>query len=359
MKIAVISSTVFACPPSGYSGLEFLAWQIAKGLAAKGHQVALIAPQGSTCPGATIIPTGPPGGWDEHKAYDSYWQQLLAFDVCIDHTWSKYSLTLKEEGRLKAPVLCVCHAPVNTMFESMPPVEKPCFVGISKDMCGHFEGLFGRPMRLAYNGIDLDFYKAIPMPRSGRFLFLARFSTIKGPDLAIQACKDVGVGLDLIGDTSITNEPDFFERCRRMCDWGAAPDSSPETGRINYGSLIRMVGPATRGNCVWWFGQAHCLLHPNQRFREPLGLAPLESQACGSPVIAWDFGAMRETIKNKETGWLVRSVAELNEMVKAVNAGIDDAMRKRCREWAGQFSEQAMVNDYERLCIEAIESGGW
>lgn len=359
MKIAIISSTVFAVPPPGYSGLEQLAWQHAEGLAGRGHEVAIIAPEGSRCDRAAVIPCGPPGGWDERRAFQHYQEALPQFDAIIDHSWQKHTYLMKAEGRLKAPVLGVCHAPVNTMFGSLPPgVDKPCFVCISKDQAAHFQALFSREAKVAYNGIDLDFYKPMGGPRSHRFLFLARFSTIKGPDLAIEACRQAGVGLDLVGDTSITGEPEFLEKCQSK----AQEVNIELMGRIPadvYGPPIRMVGPATRGECVWWFSQAHCMLHPNQRFREPFGLAPVEAMACGLPVIAWDNGAMRETINQSMAGILVRSMGELVEAVKSYAPGITEQVRKNAREWASQFSVQNMISRYEELCQEAIEGGGW
>lgn len=351
MKICVISATVFKVPVAGYSGLEHLAWLIAKGLAAKGHTVSLVAPDESTCPGVEIIPIGPEGQVMEHQAYDKYWQMLPNFDVIIDHSWQKHAYTLKGEGRLKAPVLGVCHAPVNTMFESMPPdVDKPCFVCISKDQAAHFQALFSREARVAYNGVDMDYYKPLGTPRSDRFLFLARFSTIKGPHLAIEACRAAGVGLDLVGDTSITQEPEYLAKCKAMCDGLSTSDNR---------SQVLLRGPASRGETVWWFSQAHAMLHPNKMFREPFGLAPVEAMACGCPVIAWDNGAMRETI-SPDCGWLVRSVEELAEAVQNVRyATFVDVMRKACRDWASQFSVPKMIDCYEELCKEAIEGGGW
>lgn len=199
------------------------------------------------------------------------------------------------------------------------------------------------------------------IPRSSRFLFLARFSTIKGPDLAIDACRTVGVGLDLVGDTSITNEPEYFQKCMEKCDRGWMPGGhafgSFRTDGKTSPDLIRMVGPAKRGECVWWFSQAHCMLHPNMRFREPFGLAPVEAMACGCPVVSWRFGAMPETIKHGETGWLVKSMEELAEAVR--NCEVPPKMRERCREWASEFSIDRMVSRYEELCIEAVEGGGW
>lgn len=359
MKVCVVSSTVFAVPLNGYGGLEYIAWQQAEGLAAKGHEVSLIAPEGSRCDKATVIPCGPPGAWDERRAFQHYHEVLPKFDVIIDHSWNKWAYIAKAEGRLPAPVLGVTHAPVNTMYQSLPPgVDKPCFVCISQDQANHFEALFSHEARVCHNGIDLDFYRPMGVPRSGRFLFLARFSTIKGPDLAIEAARKAGVGLDLVGDTSITNEPDFLKLCQNK-----AQEANIQWVTRNpvdvYGPSIRLVGPASRGECVWWFSQAHCLLHPNQRFREPFGLAPVEAMACGCPVIAWDNGAMRETVKNGETGRLVKSLDGLVSAMTDIDAGVVFRNRERCREWASQFSIQRMVDRMEELCQEAVEGGGW
>lgn len=352
MKIVVISSTIFQLPITGYGGLEHLAYVRAKGLAERGHQVTLMAPDGSTCPGVTLFHFGPAGRIRERDAYAKYWKELPKQDVIIDDSWEKNALNLKVEGKLKAPVLCVCHAPVNTMFSSILPMDKPCFVCISEDQGNHFRALFGRDCRVGYNGVDPTTYCPLNIPRSKRYLFLARFSTIKGPDLAIEACLQIGVGLDLIGDTSITNEPEYLQECTRR-----AEESSLGWDH-SQGKQIRMIGPATRGNCVWWFSQAHALLHPNLRFREPMGLAPCEAMLCGCPVIAWNYGALRETVRHGETGFLVNSLDEMVNLIKTdAVASLD---RNRCREWiTNNFSEEIMIQRYESLCAEALASGGW
>lgn len=356
MKICVISSSIFPLPPAGYSGLEQLAYLCAKGLVERGHQVTLIAPIGSSCPGVELIQCLPPrfpeemvyGGcvWKDANGQDvqwpGYWSKLLEFNnggVIIDHSWETWSAALKMEGRLKAPVLRWCHAPVNSMFSQTPPDCVSC-VCISDDQKQHLEALFyPKKARTCHNGIDLDFYKPIQTKRTDRFLFLARFSSIKGPDIAIEACLKAGVGLDLIGDTTITQEPQLLQKCKEMAD----------------GKQIRIIGNVPRGETVWWYSQAYALLHPNERFREPFGLAPVEALACECPVLAWDNGAMRETIRHGETGWLVHSVDELVERIKYVAGNRENsAIRAKCREQAHKFSIQNMITRYEELCEEAL-----
>lgn len=359
MKICVISSVVFPIGKgglAGYGGLEQVAWQRAVGLAARGHDVTLVAPDGSELPGGKVFHTGPPGSTTEKRAYGKYWQILPGFDAVVDDSWNKWSYALKAEGKLAAPVLGVMHAPVHTMLEAPPPpsITKPCFVCISQDQASHLKEIIGCEARVAYNGVDPEFYKPLRLPRSGRFLFLARFSSIKGPDLAIKACLDTGVGLDLIGDTSITNEPELFQQCMEM-----SHRSSPGWDR-KQGRQIRVIGPASRSECVYWFSQAHALLHPNERFREPFGLAPVEAMLCGCPVIAWDHGAMRETVKYSGTGALVTTY---NGLVYHTDYhakhGVPDAVREECRSWAMRFSVDHMVARYEDLITEAVKTGGW
>lgn len=342
MKVGVISSSVFKLPIHGYGGLEHVAWLQAKGLAERGHEVTLFAPDDSSCPGCTVFPFGPAGQWGEDKCYDRYWKELPKHDVILDHSWNKFSVILKMEGKLTTPCLLWLHAPVTTMFSSPPPVDRPCLVAISRDQARFALAHLRRRALHCYNGCDPTYYKNTGARRSGRYLFLARFSTVKGPLIAIEACRKAGVALDLVGDTTITNEPDYFRHCQSLCD----------------GTQIRMVGPASRGECVSWFSQAKALLHPIRDFAEPLGLTVLESQLCETPVISWDNGAPRETIKHGETGFLVESEEELVELLRTDAVASLDG--KRCREWvAGQFTVEHHLDRTEELMRIAVTTGGW
>jgi glycosyltransferase involved in cell wall biosynthesis len=339
MKVCVISTTVLKCPPDGYAGLEMISWQCAEGLYLKGHDVTLIAPKGSKT-NAKLHETTL--GESERQAYSGYWQKLNEFDVIIDHSWQKWSYILKMEGNLPKPILGVLHAPVNTMYQSPPPVEKPSFICISKDQSESCKEHFKCESRVAHNGVDTNFYKRTNSKRNSRYLFLARISTIKGPHIAINVANNCNVGLDLVGDDRITGEPELLIRVKDAC---------------NLTPNLRYIGHQNRDECVGWFNKNKALLHPNQLFREPFGLAPVEAQLCGMPVIAWDNGAMRETVKHGETGFLVRTQDEMENLIRS--DAVSTIKPENCIEWAKQFSYENMVSRYEALCHEAIESGGW
>lgn len=340
MKVCVISTTVLPCPPSGYAGLEMIAYLQAKGLAERGHKVLLVAPIGSKPPPGVEL-HGTTLRESEKQAYSGYWQRLPGFDVIIDNSWEKWAYMLKIEGKLKAPVLGVIHAPANTMYQKAPPIPKPCIVAISKDQASDAESIWNVKTRVAYNGVDTDFYKApLGSVRSDRYLFLARMSTIKGPDIAVDLADKLQFGLDLVGDDKITGEPELAAKIRARA-----------VGNIVY------HGGQPREKCVEFFSTRKALLHPNLRFKEPFGLSPCEAMSCGMPVIAFDHGAMRETIKHGETGFLVKTVQEMEQLIK------DDACRSisedACRAQAEKFSFKVMADTYDALCKEAADSGGW
>lgn len=350
MKICVISTSVFKAPPEGYSGLEMIAWQCAKGLAELGHEVSLVAPFGSSCPGVSMINAGAEGTWEERQSYNLYWKELLRFDVVIDHTWTKNSYMLKAEGVLKCPILGVMHAPIATMYGMLPPVDNPCMVCISHDQANHFQALHNREAKVCYNGVDHSVYRPLGIPRTDRFLFCGRIASIKGTLICMKACKEAGVGLDVIGDTKITNEPDYHAACVKEAD----------------GKQIRLIGNQTRGSCVWWMSQAHAFIHSAFPFREPYGLAPVEAMLCGLPVIASDNGALRETVPHgpesfaaDAPGVLLKKEKDLVEAIRAwKERPFRPEQRANVRELAKRFSVQAMCRRYEELAKEALE-GGW
>jgi glycosyltransferase involved in cell wall biosynthesis len=85
---------------------------------------------------------------------------------------------------------------------------------------------------------------------------------------------------------------------------------------------------------------------------EPFGLVVVEALATGTPVVAWDRGAMSEIIVDGVTGHLV---ADVDEAVRALG-NLDDISRAECSKDArARFSDRAMAAAYavvyERLLI--------
>jgi glycosyltransferase involved in cell wall biosynthesis len=89
-------------------------------------------------------------------------------------------------------------------------------------------------------------------------------------------------------------------------------------------------------------GAAAVLLHPIA-FAEPFGLSVVEAMACGTPVIAYDRGSMREVIQQGVTGMLVLDVEAAAAAVPKA-AKLDRFAIRRVAEQ--RFSAARMVDDY-------------
>jgi glycosyltransferase involved in cell wall biosynthesis len=146
-------------------------------------------------------------------------------------------------------------------------------------------------------------------------------STIKGPHIALSAAKNTRSFWTWSAMTDLPASRNWSSKLKEGC---------------SASSMIQYIGPQSRAECVDWFCKNKALLHPNETYREPFGLAPVEAQLCGMPVIAWNNGAMRETIKEGETGFLVSSQQQMEDLMSRDATG--GMKPETCREWASQFS---------------------
>jgi glycosyltransferase involved in cell wall biosynthesis len=79
------------------------------------------------------------------------------------------------------------------------------------------------------------------------------------------------------------------------------------------------------------YSNAYITIFPQTE--EPFGFIPVESMACGTPVLAYNFQGPSETISDGETGWLVETPKEFKEKVTEIWLnGYDEKMRTLSRE---------------------------
>ena len=341
-KILLVSTTIYPLPPQGYSGLEQVVYLHCCELFKRNYEVGVIAPKTSKLPdGIKLYPTEEKE--NEQSVHEKYKNIYPNYDVILDHSWNKFSYINKLRGELKAPVLAWCHAPPNSMFGSAPPISKPCMVGLSKDYAKFAEECWKVPCEYCYNPTDAEFYHMTDDDQDDSYLFLARMSRIKGPDIVADLALQMGFKLNLVGDDFLTMEADYALEILRKCKYNLE-------GNLTY------YGGVSREKTVKFYNKSKCLLHPIKNYREPFGLTLIESQLCGCPVISWDNGAARELIAPGKTGFLVNSVEEIGDLIK--NNAVSKINRKYCRDWARQFSVEQSINKVELLIEKALE-GGW
>jgi len=80
---------------------------------------------------------------------------------------------------------------------------------------------------------------------------------------------------------------------------------------------------------------------------EPFGYIPVESMACGTPVLTYDRQGPSETVINGVTGWLTNSDDGLVELAAEIwSHGYPQAMRANSRERALEFDVKIIVEKW-------------
>jgi glycosyltransferase involved in cell wall biosynthesis len=174
-----------------------------------------------------------------------------------------------------------------------------------------------------HHGIDMRKFAVCTGTRD-YLLFFGRIHPDKGTALAIEVARKAGLPLIIAG---IVQDAAYFERLVK-------PHIDGKHVRF-----IGAVGPEQRGELL---GGARALLHLID-FDEPFGFSVVEAMASGTPVIAHRRGSMPEIIRPDINGYLVDSVEEALEAVKAA-AHIDAAGVRASVEC--RFGVDRMVDEY-------------
>jgi len=116
------------------------------------------------------------------------------------------------------------------------------------------------------------------------------------------------------------------------------------------GEGVEFLGPVDPETRQTLLEGAIALLH-FVNFKEPFGLAPVEAMMSGVPVLARPLGALPETVRHGETGFLVRDWEEALEYLEAVRR-LDRWAIRRYAEAC--FSRERMARDYLGLYRKVV-----
>lgn len=184
------------------------------------------------------------------------------------------------------------------------------------------------------NGIDTTTFSptAPPSPPPPfRLLFVGKPSYRKGADRLAPIMKNLGADFEL------------------YCATGHHRLEHPPPGSVDVGWLEDDAALADL------YRSAHALLAPSRL--EGFGLAAVEAQACGLPVVAADVPGLCDTVCHGQTGFLVPG-DDIAAYAQAIRTLADDGalrrqMGEQARHWAcDRFDEQAMLRGYVALYRE-------
>lgn len=333
MKIAQIAPLAESVPPRLYGGTERIVSYLTEELVRQGHEVTLFA-SGDSRTSAELVACCDTAlrltpGVNDPIPYlvmqmEAVRRRASEFDILHFHTDLIHFPLIRDfasrtvttlHGRLDLPDL----RPLYSLFGEVP------FVSISNSQ--------RRPMPpvnwvgTVYHGLPRDLLPHSPDPKGRYLAFLGRISPEKGPERAIEIATRTGIPLKIAAKIDRADRHYWEETVEPLVR--AYPN-------------VEFIGEIDEGEKAAFLGDALALLFPID-WPEPFGIVMVEAMACGTPVLAFPGGSVREVIDDGVSGVLVNTtdeaVAAMSRVTRLDRAEVRAAFSRR-------FSAERMTNDY-------------
>jgi glycosyltransferase involved in cell wall biosynthesis len=332
LKILVTVDPELPVPPTHYGGIERIVSLLIEGLSDRGHRVTLVAHRDSTAT-PNLVPFARGSGQGISN--------LLAQARVIGTAARRIRPDIIQSfGRL-ASLWSVLPSAVPKVMSYQRLVTpwaartarwlsrgSLVFTGCSQSVVSPVAHI--GQWSVIYNAVSVGTFPFVRvLPPTAPLAFLGRIEPIKGPHHAIEVARRTGRRLVLAGNVPDEHRTFFDERVRPHID----------------GTQIAYVGPVDDRAKGHLLSQAAAFLMPIT-WDEPFGIVMAESLACGTPVIAFNRGAVPEVVEPGVTGIVCDDV---DAMVAAVGR-IESLDRSACRRAAEtRFSGATLVQAYEQL----------
>ncbi|ODT31439.1 MAG: glycosyl transferase [Kaistia sp. SCN 65-12] len=347
MRIAHVAPLYEAVPPLLYGGTERIVSYLTEGLVELGHEVTLFA-SGDSRTSAKLaagreqaLRLDPRPLKSEIAAHLAMLDEVRrrAGDFDVIHFHLSHFLHFPFFRDIAAKTVTTPHGRLD--YVDLAPAYRhfPHFPMISISRSQR-QGLpDANWLATIHHGLPVASYRPDFRQRAAEpyLAFLGRFSRDKRPDRAIEIARRTGLRIRLAAKIGDDDRAYFHETVEPLLD----------------GERVTHVGEIEEHRKAEFLGGAAGLLFPID-WPEPFGLAVIEAMACGTPVIAWNCGAMPEIVEEGVTGFVVDTVEEAVLRVPALlrldRRGVRSAFERR-------FSAQRMVRDYADAYARLIGAG--
>lgn len=356
MRILIVSTLKRKVTPDNFASRSRIIYQVAEGLAKRGHTVSLLGTGDSEIPGVKIIPAIERGWVDLPPVENEFLRQtanliqlndqILSlqkdYDIIHNHTYPDF-FPLAIEDKLTTPLLTTFHAVYDYYLdELLATYTKTHFVALSKRYTTLFKK--ARIPHVVYNGVNTNFY-TFNDKKEDYLFWLGRLPKGKNNDGTFLDPKGVKWAIQLAQQTDSrlflsapVEDKKFFEQ-------EVAPHL---TEKIQWVGDVSAEQTVPVEKIVKLFQHARAfLMTVNQP--ENFGLVMAEAGSCGTPVIAFDRGAVSEIVVDGKTGFVVSLESGVDGLKTALSK-IDTIKPQDCRDHiTANFSTEKMVENYEDL----------
>ncbi len=243
-----------------------------------------------------------------------------ALHVCYCHTpmryaWDESLLEGEEIGRatrLMLPLMLRRLRRQDVEGASSPDV----LVANSRHVADRIRRCYGRTAEVVNPPVDVTRLLSLPRAPGEHYLVFGRVVPYKRVELAVAACARLGRPLKVAGDG------------RALASVRAAAAGHAQI------ELLERVEDSERDALM---GSSRALLFPGE---EDFGIVPVEAQAAGLPVVAYEVGGASETVIDGRTGVLFDQQSALG-LAKAIERFEALALDERAiRENAKRFGRE-------------------
>ncbi len=340
MKIAQIAPLHESVPPKTYGGIERVVHYLTEELVKLGHEVTLFA-SGDSQTSAQLCSIIPESLRKSSKgrnpiashvlSYGRLLEQLADYDVVHFHT-EFYQFML--EQTLCVPHFSTLHCRLDTLdyaeiFKNHTQMPVVSISNAQREPVPNANWI-----DTVYNGIPEDNFTFKPNIGQEYLAFVGRISPLKNPIAAIEIAIQANIPIKIAAKVDPWDQEYFDSQFKPYL-------SHP---------LVEYIGEINELEKNELLGNALGLLFPID-WPEPFGLVMIEAMACGTPVIAFNNGAVPEVMQNYFTGYIVNSV---EEAVKSVSM-LSSISREYCRHYfLKRFSASTMAENYVQLYSRQI-----
>jgi len=202
------------------------------------------------------------------------------------------------------------------------------FVANSQFVAGRIGRYYNRQASVLHPPVDTRFFTPGDQPPQPYFLVVSALVPYKRIDVAIRAALRLGVHLKIVG-------------------------TGPDLTRLQQiaGPSIEFAGALDPLSLRDAYRHAQALVLPAE---EDFGIAPVESMACGRPVVALGRGGALETVVPGVTGFLVESTDDrlFAEAMQATTTGFRDPTPLAAH--AADFSVTTFETGFRSLLTQAL-----
>jgi glycosyltransferase involved in cell wall biosynthesis len=343
MRIAMLAPPWIPVPAPAYGGIEEVVRLLCEGLVDRGEDVTLFAAPSSTSRAEvrTVLEEAYPRSMDDAGIEADHASRAFAsieadggYDVVHDHTGH---VALAMADRLAVPLVHTLHGAFDAAACAFYRAHggKGTLVALSAYQRDQAPAEAGAPV-VVPNPLDVDEWP-FAAQKEDFLLWIGRMSPDKGPHRAIDAARRAGVPLILAGPVQPGQERFFAEEVEPHIDADA----------------VRYVGEADSQAKRDLYVHARAMLMPI-RWPEPFGLVMVEAMACGTPVIAFPEGSVRELVCDGRSGYVVD---DEQEMAAAIGR-LGEIDPSECRSLTDErFGVPSVVDRYLAVYRRAAERG--